>query len=340
MASFYDKALGITELSAEARQFISKATGIILLYGFAVMLTNTFLILQALEYITVTELSLVLAVQFAIQSILSYPSGAIGDWIGQRWSLFMAAITYGIGFIVLSQAFDLSTVTVAFALLAIAVSLESGTYIAWFDNNYKLYAKEDRNRSIYSQFYGKYTMFSEILTAISFILGGFLLVYMERDFLFIIQGIFMLVVSLLLLRFIRDHKDLRRERLNLRAYFRYLRGGITTVTQSKTLRLMVLGLMISGAGWAIWGGLILFPFYASYAISDAGTALLRASIFIFGGIGVGLAGMISKRIRRLRKWLAAAVLLTDIVFFLGVYIILRTNPPQSTFVLVSVSIMA
>ncbi|MFX1439427.1 MAG: MFS transporter [Promethearchaeota archaeon] len=340
MASFYDKALGITELSAEARQFISKATGIILLYGFAVMLTNTFLILQALEYITVTELSLVLAVQFAIQSILSYPSGAIGDWIGQRWSLFMAAITYGIGFIVLSQAFDLSTVTVAFALLAIAVSLESGTYIAWFDNNYRLYAKEDRNRSIYSQFYGKYTMFSEILTAISFILGGFLLVYMERDFLFIIQGIFMLVVSLLLLRFIRDHKDLRRERLNLRAYFRYLRGGITTVTQSKTLRLMVLGLMISGAGWAIWGGLILFPFYASYAISDAGTALLRASIFIFGGIGVGLAGMISKRIRRLRKWLAAAVLLTDIVFFLGVYIILRTNPPQSTFVLVSVSIMA
>ncbi|MFW9863874.1 MAG: MFS transporter [Candidatus Thorarchaeota archaeon] len=340
MASFYDKALGITELSPEARQFISKATGIILLHGFAVMLTNTFLILQALEYITVTELSLVLAVQFAIQAILSYPSGAIGDWIGQRWSLFMAAITSGIGFIVLSQAFDLFTITVAFAFLAIAVSLESGTYIAWFDNNYKLYAKEDRNRSTYSQFYGKYTMFSEILTAMSFILGGFLLVFMERELLFIIQGSLMVAVSLLLLRFIRDHKDLRRERLNIRAYSRYLRGGITTVLQSKTLRLMVLGLMISGAGWAIWGGLILFPFYASYAISDAGTALLRAFIFILGGIGVGLAGMISKRIRRLRKWLAAAVLLTDIVFFLGVYIILRTNPPQSTFVLLSVSIMA
>jgi len=103
---------------------------------------------------------------------------------------------------------------------------------------------------------------------------------------------------------------------------------------------MILGIMISGAGWAIWSGLILFPFYASYATTDALTALLRSSIFILGAIGVGIAGMISKRIRKLQRWLALAVLLTDVTFFIGVYAIMLTNPAQSTFVLVSVALMA
>ncbi len=309
-------------------------------YSFAVMLTNTFLILHALEFVSITELSMILAVQFAIQAIVSYPSGAIGDWVGQRWLLFIAALSYGFGFILLSQAFDFLTVLVSFALVAIALSLESGTYISWFDNNYKLYAKEDRDRRTYSQFYGKFTMFNQILLALSFILGGFFLVFIGRQVMFLIQGTLLLLVSVFLLRFLRDHQDLKRGRMSIRSYFRYLRGGVTTVAQNTTLRLMILGIMISGAGWAIWSGLILFPFYASYATTDALTALLRSSIFILGAIGVGIAGMISKRIRKLQRWLALAVLLTDVTFFIGVYAIMLTNPAQSTFVLVSVALMA
>ncbi|MFW9913639.1 MAG: MFS transporter, partial [Candidatus Thorarchaeota archaeon] len=237
-----------------ARRFILRATCLMLAYGFAVMLTNTFLILQGLKFVTLTELSMILAAQLAIQAIASYPAGAIGDWIGQRWVLFIAAVSYGIGFIILGYAFDFITVLVAFALIAAALSLESGTFIAWFDNNYKLYATEDRDRRIYSQFYGKYTMFNETLTAASFILGGFLLVFIDRRLLFIIQGCLMIMVSVLLLRFIRDHKDLKRGKLDIHVYLRYLRGGVATVVQNRTLRLMVLGIMISGAGWAIWGG--------------------------------------------------------------------------------------
>ncbi|MFW9917972.1 MAG: MFS transporter [Candidatus Thorarchaeota archaeon] len=326
-------------MNPEAKRFISRATSVMLVYGFAVMLTNTFLILHALEYVSITELSLILAVQFAIQAVTSYPAGAFGDWIGQRWVIFVAALSYGIGFIFLSQAFDFLTILLAFVFVAFALSLESGTYIAWFDNNYKLYATEDEDRRIYSQFYGKFTMFNEILTAISFILGGFFLAFIERRFMFLLQGILLLLVSGSLLFFIRDHKDLKRGKVSIRAYFRYLGGGVTTVIQNSTLRLMVLGLMISGAGWAIWSGLLLFPFYASYATTDALTAILRASIFILGAFGVGVAGMISKRIRKLQKWLALAVLLTDVMFFLGIYVILGINPAQSTFALASVVLM-
>lgn len=333
MANLYHRALSITSLNSEAKHFVSRATSLMLVYYFAVMLTNTFLILHALEFVSISELSLILAIQFAIQAIASYPAGAIGDWIGQRWVLFMAALSYSVGFIILSQSFDFTTVLVAFIFVAIAQSQEAGTYIAWFDTNYKLYTSEDKDRRIYSQFYGKFTMFREILTALSFILGGFFLLFVDRQLMFVIQGVLLLLVSFMLLRFIRDHKDLKRDKMNLRVYFRYLRGGITTVAQSRTLRIMVVGLMISGAGWSIWSGLILFPFYASYGVTDAGTALLRSSIFVLGALCTGAAGVLSKRITKLQKWLALSVLTTDVLFFLGIYVMLMYNPSSLVFTL-------
>ncbi len=335
MANLYHRALSIAELNPEAKKFISTATSLMLVYSFAVMLTNTFLILHALEFVSLSELSLILAVQFAIQAVASYPAGAIGDWIGQRWILFVAALSYGIGFIILSQSFDFLTVLIAFVFVAIAQSQEAGTYIAWFDNNYKLYTTEDKDRRTYSQFYGKFTMFREVLTAMSFILGGFLLASIGRQLMFVIQGLLLFLVSLLLVRYLKDHRDLRREKVDIKVYFRYLRGGLTTVARNRTLRIMILGLMISGAGWAIWSGLVLFPLYASYALTDAGTAILRSSIFIFGALCTGAAGVASKRIGKLQKWLALAILLTDVLFFLGIYSMILINPAPSTFALMS-----
>jgi MFS family permease len=330
----YHRVLGISDLNSEAKRFISRATGLMIVYVFAVMLTNTFLILHALEFVTLSQLSLILAAQFAVQAMADYPSGAIGDWLGQRWVLFVAALSYGIGFLVLSQAFDFASVLLAFILVAFAQSQESGTYIAWFDNNYKLYATEDKDRRIYSQFYGKFTMISEILTAVSFLLGGAFLSIIDRQLLFVIQGILLLFVSLMLLNFIRDHESLKRDKLKFRTYLRYLRGGVATAANNRTLRLMILGLVISGVGFAIWSGLILFPLYAEYAKTDAWTAILRSSVFILGAICIGAAGVFSKRIHRLQKWLALAVLLTDVLFFLGMYIMLQVNPVPSTFSLV------
>ncbi|MFX0045764.1 MAG: MFS transporter [Candidatus Hermodarchaeota archaeon] len=332
----YQQALGISDLNSEARSFITRATGLMILYVFSVMLTNTFLILHALEFVTLSQLSLILAAQFAVQASADYPSGAIGDWLGQRWVLFVAAVSYGIGFIVLSQAFDFPSVLFAFVLVAFAQSQESGTYIAWFDNNYKLYATEDKDRRIYSQFYGKFTMISEILTAVSFLLGGAFLAIIDRQLLFLVQGFLLLFVSLILLNFIRDHESLKRDRLKFKSYLRYLRGGVATTASNKTLRIMILGLVISGVGFAIWSGLILFPLYAAYAKTDAWTAILRASIFVLGAICIGVAGIVSKRIYRLQRWLAVAVLLTDALFFLGMYVMLQVNPVPSTFTLVSI----
>ncbi|MFX1256201.1 MAG: MFS transporter, partial [Promethearchaeota archaeon] len=335
----YHRVLGITDLNSAARRFISRAVSLIFIYVFIVMLTNTFLILYALEFLSLPQLGMVLAVQFAVQALSDYPTGAIGDWIGQRWVLFIAALSYGLGFIFVSQASDFISILIAFALIAFAQGQESGTFTSWFDNNYKMYVVEDKDRRIYSQFFGKYTMVCEIIIAASFILGGILITSISRQFMFMIQGVLLLFTSLAFLLFIRDHKAIKREKPDFKKYFQYLGGGVLSVAQNKTLRLMVLGLVISGAGFAVWSGLILFPLYAGYGKSDAWTAILRSTVFIFGAIGTGLAGTFSRQIHNLQKWLSLFILSTDVLFFLGMFIMLVVNPIPSAFTLISLIIV-
>ena len=310
-----------------------------LVYVSIVMLTNTFLILNALEFVTLTQLSIILAIQFTVQAVADYPTAAIADWIGQRWILFTAALSYGAGFVLLSQASDFASVLIAFIFIGFALSQESGTFISWFDNNYKLYAIEDGDRRSYSMFYGRFTMLNEIMTAISFVLGGTLIALVGRSIMFEIQGILLILVSIMFLFFIRDHELIKHERKDLKSFFQYLRGGIAVVSQSRTLSLMIIGLIISGFGFSIWGGLILFPLYADYAKTDIATAILRSALFILGALGAGFAGIISKRIHKLQKWLSLAVLLVDVTFFLGIFMMLNLNPAPATFSMTSILIV-
>ena len=331
MYSTVHRILGISDLNSEAKAFLSKAVSVTFIYTFVVMLTNTFLILFALEILSLPELGILLASQAIIQAISDYPTGAVGDWIGQRWILFIAALSYGIGFILLSQASNLISIAIPFLLIAFARSQESGAFISWLDNNYKYYVFEDDDKRIYSRFFGKYVMFHEIIYALSFIVGGITVTYFNRSLMFLFQGFSLIFVSVFFLILIRDHSDFKREKIEFKRYFHYLGGGILTVTKNKTLRLMVLGLIISGTGFAVWSGLILFPLYEGFAKTDSLLSILRSTIFIFSAICTGIAGSVSVRIHNTKKWLSICILSTDVLFFLGMFIMLVFNPIPSVF---------
>ncbi|MFW9906575.1 MAG: MFS transporter [Candidatus Thorarchaeota archaeon] len=339
MENVLHKILGISTLNSDAKTFISKAVSLIFAYTFIVMITDTFLILFTLEFLSLVELSIILALQALLQAIFDYPTGALGDWIGQRWILFIAALSYGIGFTLLSRAVDLISVSLPFLLIAFARSQESGAFVSWLDNNYKYYVQEDDERRIYSLFFGKFTMLHEIIFAVSFIVGGITVTFFNRSFLFLIQGVSLIFISVIFLLVIQDHKAFKREKPKFKKYFQYLGGGVITVAKNKTLRIMILGLIISGTGFAVWSGLILFPLYEGYAKSDRNTGILRSTIFIFSAICTGVAGSISVRIGNLQKWLSISILCTDVLFFLGMFVMLIINPIPQTFNLVSLVIV-
>ncbi|MFW9997150.1 MAG: MFS transporter, partial [Candidatus Odinarchaeota archaeon] len=335
MFSAYYRFFGIDQLNEQAKKFVFKSLNIILLFIFVIMLTNTFFILYALEYVSPAELGIIIAVRFLVQGLTDYPTGAIGDWIGQRWVLFFAALFYCTGFITLSQATTFPTLLFAFLILALADGQQSGAFQAWMDNNYKIYAPEDNERRIYTEMFGKFMMANQILMALAFIIGGFLVTLYGRAEVFIIQGVLLGLMAFLFVYFIRDHHSIKRQKPNMKAYFSLLGEGITTSFNNRTLRLIIAGICISSAFMAIWGQLMLFPFYESYGKTDDMTGLLRSIIFIIGAIITGLMAIPAKKLRNPQKWLGITTAISGTGFLWGIYLIRVFNPPPETFNIIS-----
>ncbi|MHA2298339.1 MAG: MFS transporter [Candidatus Hodarchaeales archaeon] len=328
MAGYFYRFFGIDDLNVGAKRFIARYTIMLSAYSFISMLTSTFFILYALVILNEDFILLgaILAAQNVIQAVLDYPTGAIGDWIGQKWILSTAAICYSVGFIVLASASDFILLFLAFAILALAQSQESGAFGAWFDNNYKLYAVEDTDRRVFMEYSAKFAMITRIIIASSFIFGGVIVATFSRSFVFLVQGIVIGLFSIIFLLFVHDHPRINRSKPNFRSYFSLLGEGITGTLSNRTLRILLLGVMLSASGMAIWGNFILFPMYESYGKTDDWTGLLRSIVFIVWAIDIGFAGIIVKRIRNPQKMLIFTTIISETFFFWIFFIILTLFP--------------
>jgi len=332
MLSIFHRFFGISSLNNQAKGFILKGFSIFYAFIFLVMFTNTFYILFALQFITYQELGIIVGIRFLVQGITDYPTGTIGDWIGQKWVLVMAAFFYAIGYILLSQVVQetaFGALLIAFIVLALADAQQSGAFQAWLDNNYKLYAPEDTNRKIYMEMFAKLQMGIQILMATAFIIGGFIISYLgSRANVFLLQGILFLFLIILFALFIRDHPDIKRSKPNLKGYFSLLKEGMVTTLRIRTLRYILIGVVISSSFMAIWGQLMLFPFYESYGKTDDLIGLLRSAIFLAGAFTTLIIAVNVKRITNTKKWLAISMALSGALFMWGILLVRLISPPH------------
>ncbi|MHA2031865.1 MAG: hypothetical protein ACW99Q_21000, partial [Candidatus Kariarchaeaceae archaeon] len=82
--SFVNRIIGVSDLNHNSQIFVRQAYKLIFSHLLLLMLTNTFIILFALETLSLSQLGIVLAIQYIVQALTDYPTGALGDWIGQR----------------------------------------------------------------------------------------------------------------------------------------------------------------------------------------------------------------------------------------------------------------
>ena len=323
MSTIVNNFYGINGLNLKAQKFIISSVNMNLFYTFLTMLSNTYIILFALVHVSLSQLGILLGIQFAVQALTDYPTGALADYIGQRWVMFIAGIFYSFGFLILANSVTYSNFIIAFAIIGFARGQDSGTFNSWFENNYKIAAKEDQDRRIYGLVFGKFTMMREVIIAIAIIIGGILLIFISRENLFLIQGCILLFFSFSFIYLMRDLKEKKKESIEFGKYLKYLREGVIVVSSHKKLRLLIIGLVISGSGFALFAGLLLFPLYLEYGRTDNWIAFLRAIIFIASAIMTGLMSNISKKIGSIRKWLSLAIIATDLTFFFSVYLLIK-----------------
>ncbi|MFX0067149.1 MAG: hypothetical protein ACFFC7_33885, partial [Candidatus Hermodarchaeota archaeon] len=245
------------------------------------MISSTFYVLFVLDNVGYEAFGLLLAVSFVLQAVLDYPSGVLGDWLGQRWILAIAYVTYGLSYLVLMVATTFEYLLLVYLLGAIAGSQLSGALQAWFDNNYKVCAEEvDPKREIYRVYLGKSNTILGLLGACIFIIGGLFATLIAREAVFLFQSIGMFVLTGLSIVFIKDFKGIVKPKKSMKNYFKLLGEGLHFSFSSRYMIFLIGSICVSSALWSIWGQMILLPMYYGYTGSDMGASLFRFAAWI------------------------------------------------------------
>lgn len=317
--------LGIQNLPNRAQTLAQKVVITFVFVQFIWSLSDTFYVLFVIDTVGYGQLGILLAISLILQSILDYPSGTLGDWIGQKWILFTSFMTFGLsyGLLAVSQTFD--SLLIVYCLQAFAASQESGAIMTWFDNNYKVAANEaDPKRQTYKFFMGRWRVIGNLVGSIAFVIGGYFATLYFRQTVFFFQGIAFIIMSFSLLFVLNDFPEVVRPKKSIKNYFKLLGEGVKIVFWNKGLFFFVAAICCYGIVWTIWGSMILYPLYFGYTGSDSGASLFRFVVWFIGLPSMFLAANLGSKLEI--KWIPRLYFIFSILFF-PLFMLLTTAFP-------------
>ena len=239
------------------------------------------------DYIAgLTKVGFLVVVQLLIQVFLDYPTGAVGDWIGQRWIIASAMLCYGAAYWLTSFATPdspFSFFLAIYVLMGVGSAQESGAFPAWFDNNYRVAMPHDTDRKQYGVFQGKLAMIWQAVSTAVLLPGAWLALAFGRTWVFQLQAGLSVILAGLILLVVRDLPGVRetlQHRPTLRQYGGLLKDGMKFLFSTRFLAFVMLGDVLMWATGTLWWSLLLFPLYFTYLITDVAVSGFRTTIFL------------------------------------------------------------
>ncbi|MBN2229307.1 MAG: MFS transporter [Candidatus Thorarchaeota archaeon] len=337
VASFF----GLADANEKILRLSSILSLILPIVAFATTLSTTFFMIFVAEWLGggsyIEGLSLVgilVVLQMGVQTILDYPTAALGDAIGQKWIitssfLTFAATYYMVAFVGPETSF--LYVIVLYLLMGFGNSQMSGAFMAWFDNNYRVAMPADNDRKQYGIFMGKVGMLFQIFAVIALIPGSILAVVFGRAWVFQLQAILCLGIALLGLRYMDDFPEVKESRIkkpSMKDYTSVLSSGVKFLFSDKYVTYIILGGCVVMSAGMVWGNLILFPMYFSYLLTDIAVSTFRTLLFGVDVINQERSGVWSRRFEP-KKWIPRFRFLQSVgaVFYLSFAAIMFFFPP-------------
>ncbi|MHA2171371.1 MAG: MFS transporter [Candidatus Kariarchaeaceae archaeon] len=273
--SFYNSFVGINQLPEQAKGIMRKygliRSAVAIVYSSA----GTIFILHIIDSIGFKEASMIMSMMFLAQILLDYPTGSLGDYIGQRWVLGIAYFCGFVGFYLFSIAQTFNDFVLTAVILGFTNAQVSGALQSWLDNNFKkIDDNSDPDRKNYGFTMNRFGSIDTFLMGISIILGGIMATYWSREFVFLLQSVLILIIALLVILLLSDLPDPTvetsvKKQQSVKEYLGFLMGGISYVLSNKVLLFFLIGNSLVMAAWNLWGVLMLFPIYFGYSGSDS-----------------------------------------------------------------------
>ncbi|MHA1771662.1 MAG: MFS transporter [Candidatus Thorarchaeota archaeon] len=348
VASFF----GLGEANDRILSLARKYAILLPLVAATIQLSTTFFMIFVAEavgqgsYIEgMRTIGLLIVIMFIVQVSLDYPTGAIGDWIGQRYILATAFLSFALAFylvsLVTSQTPFLLLVCIYIAI-GVGQSQTSGAFQAWFDNNYRVAMPGDLERKQYGVFFGKVIMLFQIVATLALIPGSILAAVFGRSWVFQVQAILCIVIAIVVMRTIKDFPEVqeaRQERPSLGEYKSLLGDGIRFLFSSSFVLLFIIGTTLTMSVGIVWSELLLFPMYFSYLLTDVAVAAFRTVLFAPGIFQAERSGVWSRRFEP-KKWIPRFRLLQSggFLFYGAFAAIMLFFPPMASGAMISLTL--
>lgn len=306
---------GLRDAKPEVIRLATIYTSLSIFMQIAFSISTTFYLIFVAEalgdndfIVGMTYVGILVIIQMGVQTIFDYPTGVIGDWLGQRYILATAFLTYAISFYLVSTVTTTSPfilLVVIYAMMGFAGSQQSGAMGSWLDNNWRVSMPEDDERKEYGVFLGKIGMLFWLTNVLILVPGGILATIYGRPWVFQVQAVMCVAISFLSFRLVRnlpDTDELDQKRPTMEEYFSLLREGVQYLFSSDYVKYLLLGSMLVNSCIAVWSNLILFPMYYSYMLTDVAVASFRTIVMIPHVLYAERSGVWAKRFEP-KKWI-------------------------------------
>ncbi|MFX0185590.1 MAG: MFS transporter, partial [Candidatus Hodarchaeota archaeon] len=254
---FIHNFLGTRQLPEQAQHLFRSFLLLSFATSFLFNLSSTFYILYAIDNIGFTLAAVMTSIMLLAQVLFDYPSGSLGDWIGQRWVLTIAVISYGIGYFFLLIAQSVTNFLIIGFIFGFGNAQFSGALSSWLDSNYQLVALDvDTERKTYGFAMSRIATLDNIALSSAFLIGGALATLLSRQFVFFVQACFSLIVIVAVLTLVKDIKRKKTESKkedSLQNYISFLKGGVSFLLSSKIAFFFIVGWALYNVTWLIWG---------------------------------------------------------------------------------------
>ncbi len=261
---FLSNFLGTQDLPRMARNYFQRLALLNVVGAFLGNLSTTFFILYAVDIIGFEAAGIVISIRMLVQLVFDYPSGSLGDWLGQKWVLIISLFCSTVYFYLLAIADSFSVFVILAIVWGFANAQSSGTLESWFDNNYQAAIdNEDSERKIYGFGLNRINSLNRIVMALSFIIGGFIATNIARQSVFLLQAVICLAMIFLVFNLMNDilSEKMEASKQSLHQYFSLFIGGIKFLVSSKRTFFFLIGTALITTSFIVWGELILFPIY-------------------------------------------------------------------------------
>jgi MFS family permease len=255
-----------------------------------------------------TFVGILVVIQLAVQTALDYPTGVVGDWIGQRYVIASALFSYAIAFwltATVTPDTPFSVFILIYALMGFGASQESGAFQAWFDNNYRVAMPHDEERESYGAFWGKIGSVNQIFATLVLIPGSWLAVLYARQLVFRLQAILAVLLALMVLKLIKDLPGVRAEDdepPSFNEYTSIMKRGVRFLVSDPFVIFFILGEVLLFSVGPLWWNLLLFPLYFNYLLTEVAVSSYRTLIFVPNAVFQERTGIWAKRFEP-KKWI-------------------------------------